>query len=86
MADPRQPTQLIARVASKADEYISAASDQHDYNNVLQALNDEWADLHSSIVRLDQAWLLETYLLSLVDDQQDYELPDMCDMLNRMEV
>ena len=86
MSDSRQPSLLIAAVASKLGEYVSANSDQHNYASVLQALNDEWSDLHSSIVALDADWFLDSSLISLVANQQEYFLPEMCMSIRRIEL
>jgi len=84
MSDPRQPTALIARVAARMKETISVSSDYFNYENVLQALNEEQGELCRDIFNLDVGWFLTSTQISFVAGQQEYAIPANCARIKKI--
>jgi len=76
MADRRQPTQLVAQVASRLDESIGASTVFHDTSTTVDALNFEQDELAALLVAQDKGLFLSSTTIDFVADQQVYSLPD----------
>lgn len=82
--DFARPTVLLARVAGRMQQEITATGDYFNSANVLQALNAAQAEMHAAIARLDANWFVEETDITLVVDQSDYSLPPNCLSIKRV--
>lgn len=82
MTDPRQPTQLLARIQARMGQ--SFDGDYFTLANALRALNDAQDAIHAEIERLDVGWFLTDTTVSTVANQKDYALPANCRIIKRL--